>query len=271
VSGLSHLADPLPPQASTAGGHRLRLLSYNIQVGISSSRPHHYVTNSWKHLLRSRCRFDNLDRVAHLVSGYDIVALQEADAGSRRTGYVNLTEYIAERAGFPFWHHQLNRNLGRIAQHGSGLLSRYAPSEVIEHRLPGLIPGRGMLMARYGDRKHPLVVILIHLALSRRARLQQLAYVADVVAQYEHVVVMGDMNCKPCSPEMGYLFRQTRLREPVEELHTFPSWRPNHNIDHILVTPSLEVNRCHVVNHALSDHLPIAMEVAIPEQVRLPA
>ena len=250
---------------------RLRLLSYNIQVGIRSVRPHHYLTQSWRHVLPHPQRFATLNGIAEVLTGYDVVGLQEVDAGSRRTDFVNLTKYLAERAGFPFWHHQLNRDFGPIAKHCNGLLSRLRPSEVWEFKLPGAIPGRGALMARFGSARHPLVVMLIHLALSRRARLRQLDYVADVLNEYEHAVLMGDMNCEPDSPEMDLLFRRTRLVEPSAGLCTFPSWRPQRNIDHILVTGELEVASCQVLSHAYSDHLPIAMEVALPEDVELPA
>jgi len=250
--------------SAISSGHRLRLLSYNIQVGISSTLPHHYLTKSWKHVFQARRRFENLDQIAHLLRGYDIVGLQELDAGSHRTGYVDLTEYLAQRAEYPFWYHQLNRNYGPLAQHGNGFLSRLRPTEVSEHRLPSLIPGRGAMLLRYGHGTESLVVIMVHLSLSRRARRKQLAFVAELANQYRHVVVMGDMNCSPASAEMGQLFRTTGLREPIEELRTFPSWRPQHHIDHILVSDSLQVHACHVLNNAHSDHLPIAMEVVLP-------
>ncbi len=245
-------------------GHRLRLLSYNIQVGISSTLPRHYFTKSWKHLFRAPRRFENLDQIAHLLRGHDIVGLQELDAGSHRTGYVDLTEYLARQAEYPFWFHQLNRNYGPLAQHGNGFLSRYRPAEVSEHRLPSLIPGRGAMVVRYGHGEESLAVIFVHLSLSPRARRNQLAFVAELAGDYRHLVVMGDMNCSPRSPEMMGLFRATSLREPREELQTFPSWRPAHHIDHILVSDTIKVNECHVLNHAHSDHLPIAMEVSLP-------
>jgi endonuclease/exonuclease/phosphatase family metal-dependent hydrolase len=191
------------------------------------------------------------------------------DGGSHRTGNVNLTEYLAMQAQFAFWHHQVNRDFAGIARHANGLLSRYQPTEIIEHKLPGFIPGRGALVARYGHGSEALAVVLIHLALGQRTRLRQLDFVAEVVMDYPHVVLMGDMNCAPGSQEMRLLFSRTHLREPVEELCTFPSWRPVRNIDHILVTPGLQVTECRVINNALSDHLPIAMEVAVPRGVRL--
>lgn len=250
-------------------GNRLRLLSYNIQVGINSIVPHHYLTKSWKHLFPARRRFETLDNIARLLREHDIVGLQELDAGSHRTNYVDLTEYLADKADYPFWYHQLNRNLGRIAQHGNGLLSRYHPTEITEHRLPGVVPGRGALLVRYGHGEQSLVVIMLHLALSPRARMRQLGYIAELVSQYRHVIVMGDLNCAPSSAEMAMLFRTTHLREPLEELLTFPSWRPERNIDHILVSSELRVVQCSVLNHAHSDHLPIAMEVELPQEVVL--
>lgn len=257
--------------SATSSGQRLRLLSYNIQVGISSVRPHHYLTKSWKNILPSPRRFENLGRIAQVLRDYDIVGLQELDAGSHRTGYVNLTQHLADQAGYPFWHHQLNRDMGRLAQHGNGLLSRFRPTQIIEYKLPGLLPGRGALAAQFGNNDQPLMVMMVHLALGRRGRMNQLAFVAEIINDYPHAVLMGDMNCAPQGQELAMLFRRTALREPLEELMTFPSWRPERSIDHILVTPSLKVEQCRVLSHALSDHLPIAMEITLPDEVVLVA
>jgi len=248
---------------------RLRLLSYNIQVGISSTRPHHYLTKSWKHLLPARRRFEILQRIAQVLQPHDLVALQELDAGSHRTGYVDLTAYLADQADFPYWHHQLNRNFGRLAQHGNGLLSRIAPQRISEYRLPGMIPGRGALVAEFGHSDESLAVILLHLALGRRARLRQLDYISDLVNRYRHVIVMGDMNCAPCDLEMGLLFRRTRLQAPDQRLCTYPSWQPQRPIDHILVTPELVVESLEVLPHNLSDHLPLSMTLQLPPSLSL--
>ena len=92
-------------------GQKIRLLSYNIQAGISTARYRHYITHSWKHVLPHAQRFSNLDRIGQLVKEYDIVGLQELDAGSLRSGYVNLTEYLSEKSGLPFWYDQTNRRI----------------------------------------------------------------------------------------------------------------------------------------------------------------
>ena len=227
---------PIPdPKDTGVNNTRIRLLSYNIQVGIASTRYRHYLTESWKHVLPHAQIYQNLERIAHAISAFDIVALQEVDAGSLRTGFINQTEYLAKKGGFPFWYEQTNRRFGKIARHSNGLLSHFRPTEVDDHKLPGL-RGRGVMVARYGPRENPLVLLVMHMALGSKARHRQFEYVADIVNQYEHVIVMGDLNCQPESPEMRYLLNATDLCEPCHGLKTFPSWRPARTIDHILTS-----------------------------------
>ena len=267
---LPQLSDTQDGQVrdDTVGRQRLRILSYNIQTGISSSKYHHYVTHSWKHVLPCAERIGNLDSIASLLSEYDIVGLQEVDAGSLRSGFINQTKYIAERGHFPYWHDQTNRNLGKLAQHSTGFLSRIKPTSITEHKLPGMIPGRGALGVHFGE-GDGLVFLILHLALGRRARLRQLAYVAELIGNYQNAVVVGDLNCRAESAEMQWLLRHSDLREPLDGLHTFPSWRPLHNIDHILVSSALRVEQVRVLDHISSDHLPIAMEISLPEYLDL--
>ena len=80
---------------------RLRLLSFNIQVGISTERYRHYLTRSWQHLLPHNGRAGNLQKIGELLADFDLVALQEADGGSMRSGYVNQVEHLAQLGAFP--------------------------------------------------------------------------------------------------------------------------------------------------------------------------
>ena len=269
ASRLRYMDGHTPADLETHMGQTIKLLTYNIQAGIKTGRYRHYITHSWKHVLPHPQRFSNLDRIAHLVKGYDIVGLQELDAGSLRSGYVNLTEYLSDKANMPFWTDQTNRRIGRIASHSLGVLSRFHPAEIVEHRLPGRIPGRGVLLVRYGTHQDSLVTLIVHLALSKRARLSQIDYISEIVNEYRHVVLMGDMNCHSHSHEMDYLIDRTMMREPHHGVDSFPSWRPQHNIDHILVTPTLTVDHVKALDFPLSDHLPIEMQITLPDSVRL--
>ncbi len=245
---------------------RLRLLSYNIQSGLTTRKYSEYVTRGWRHVLPVPSRMSNLEGIGALIADYDIVGLQEVDTGSLRSGFVDQAAYLAQRGGFPFVHDQSNRRIGVISQHSNALLSRLRPAEVELHKLPGLIPGRGVMQVRYGDGADALHVFILHMSLGRRGRMQQLGFVAELIGEARDVVVMGDLNCTSGSPELEALQRATGLREPgPTALHTFPSWSPRRQLDHILVSPSIAVERVEVLNHAaFSDHLPLAMEISLP-------
>jgi len=47
---------------------------------------------------------------------------------------------------------------------------------------------------------------------------------------------------------------------------TFPSWRPNKAIDHILVSGPLQLQGMRALPAASSDHLALSIELDVPEQ-----
>lgn len=245
----------------------LRLLSFNMQVGIGTKRYHEYITRGWRHLLPSLQVQENLTRIAGLIADYDIVGLQEIDAGSRRSQYLNQIEVLAEQAGFDYWHTQVNRNLGHVAQHGVGLLSRFAPRTVSEHKLPGVLPGRGALLAEFGVPDTVFAVVVTHLALTRRSRRAQLTALRALIDPFPHAVIMGDINCGPERLRLNTTFTDGKLHIHDAPLPTFPSWRPRRAIDHILPTSELAVLHAAPINVRLSDHLPLATTLAVPSAV----
>tara|TARA_R110001592_G_scaffold93168_3_gene270771 strand:- start:313 stop:1173 length:861 start_codon:yes stop_codon:yes gene_type:complete len=243
----------------------ISLLTYNIQVGISTSSYRHYLTKSWQHVLPHRRRQENLDKIAAFLSDYDMVALQEVDGGSLRSGFVNQVEYLAAEGNFPFWYQQLNRNFGPVAKHSNGLLSRYRPFQVDEYSLPGRIPGRGVILAQYGKKVDPLVLVIMHLSLSDTAQRQQLSFVRTLIEGFNHVVLMGDMNTHAEKILHDSPLEGAGLVALPGVSHTFPSWRPEKALDHILISRGLLVKRAEVVAFPVSDHLPIALEFALPD------
>jgi len=248
---------------------QLKLVSYNIQSGIYTRQYSEYVTSSWKHLLPHRERLHNLNRIANMLREFDVVGLQEVDAGSLRSGFIDQTEYLAFQAHFPYWYKQINRNLGKIAQHSNGVLSRLRPARITEHKLPGL-PGRGLVLLELDTTDEDVLAIcILHLALGRRARHRQLGYVTEPTARYPYLVLMGDFNCDCSSPSLKALVDASDLRGLDCELKTFPSWRPRRTLDHILVSDSLRILEVRVIDYPLSDHLPLSMTVALPEGVSL--
>ncbi|MDO5505389.1 MAG: endonuclease/exonuclease/phosphatase family protein [Pseudoxanthomonas suwonensis] len=257
--------------AAQSTRRRLRLLSANIQAGSSTRRYSDYVTRSWSHALPAGRKHFALDAIARMASGHDIVGLQEADPGSLRSGFTNQTHYLAERAGFDYWSHQPNRSVGGVASSANGLLSRLRPVDVTDHPLPGRIPGRGVLMARFGAGDDGLVVAVAHLSLGTNSRRSQLAFIAELLHEHPNAVLMGDFNCRADMPEMGLLYQRTRLQPPSCEVHTFPAWKPDRAIDHILVTDALQCDGMCAHPAAASDHLALSVQLDVPEQALLAA
>jgi len=248
---------------------RLRLLSFNIQVGISTEGYRHYLTRSWQHLLPHSGRAINLQRIGELLEGYDLVALQEVDGGSLRSDYINQVERLAHLGAFPYWYQQLNRNLGRFAQHSNGVLSRLQPRELEDHPLPGP-SGRGAILLRFGDTPDALMVVVMHLALGGRVRARQLAYIRELIGDCRHVVLMGDMNTHATELLEVSPLRDLGLLAPQVQA-TFPSWRPQRCLDHILLSPGLALERVEVLPLPISDHLPVAVEIRLPDALHAQA
>ena len=244
---------------------RLRLLSFNIQVGNSTQSYRHYLTRSWQHVLPHKGRAGNLEKIGDLLNDFDLVALQEADGGSHRSGYVNQVKYLAQQGEFPYWYQQLNRNLGRLAQHSNGVLSRLRPTAIEDHPLPGPA-GRGAILVRFGDGPDALVVVVMHLALGTKTRTRQLAYIRELIEGYQHQVLMGDMNTHANDLLQSSPLRDLGLLAPQMEA-TFPSWRPQRCLDHILLSSSLTLERVQVLDQPISDHLPVAVEIRLPGSV----
>jgi len=245
---------------------RLRLLSFNIQVGNSTASYGHYLTRGWQHLLPHVGRSANLQKIGALLADFDLVALQEADGGSHRSGYVNQVEHLAQLGGFPYWYQQLNRNLGKIAQHSNGVLSRLRPWNLEDHPLPGP-SGRGAILARFGEGEDALVVVMMHLALGTKTRMRQLAYIRELIGGYRHQILMGDMNTHANDLLQTSPLRDLGLLAPQLEA-TFPSWRPQRCLDHILLSPTLTLERFQVLPMPISDHLPVAVEIRLPDALR---
>ncbi|MCF6282547.1 MAG: endonuclease/exonuclease/phosphatase family protein [Candidatus Polarisedimenticolaceae bacterium] len=251
---------------ATGTKNRLRLLTYNIQSGIDTKRYREYLTKGWRQLLPHRERQLNLNRIANMLHQYDVVGLQEVDSGSLRSGFIDQTEYLAHRAGFPYWYKQVNRSLGKFAQHSNGVLSKIQPSWVSEYKLPGF-PGRGAMVIEYEASTEKLAICVLHLALSRRARTRQLAYLSELVGHYQHLIVMGDFNCGGDAREFQALADNTGLKRPSHELKSFPSWRPSRMLDHILASPSLIMEHAQVLNYPHSDHLPVSVDILLPDSL----
>ena len=283
-SGQSSMAQPVlnravlgdkEQQEKRTTRNSVRFLTFNIQSGISTTGYSQYVTRYWKHVLPHEARARNLQRIGELVKDFDVVALQEIDGGSIRSGFINQVEYLASRAAFPYWYTQCNRDLGPFAQMGNGVLSRIEPSLLEDHKLPGAIPGRGALVMRipfgpthsvYAQKNQELMVVLLHLSLGGRSQAAQLEYVGELIDGHPNVIVLGDLNAPLAGIMNSSPLAGCGLRTSPRACPTYPSWAPSQIIDHALVSESLALKEYEVLDCGLSDHRPVAVTVELREQ-----
>lgn len=234
---------------SKTASQKLRVMSYNI---------HHANPPLLK---------DSIDipAIVRAIASQDphLVALQEVDANTRRSGQGNQAEMIAEALGMQvYFGKALDFDGG---EYGTAILSRFPISETITYLLPGL--------GGPGAEPRVLTTAKIHLPsgqqlifgsthLDHRGDPQsRLLQVREILALAEKDslpwILAGDLNAKPDSEEMKLL--ESEFRFTCKECPgTFPGEAPDRVIDYIAVRGKLEVVSHLVVDepHA-SDHRPV--------------
>lgn len=220
-------------------------------------------------------------RIARVLAAQraDIVALQEMDLGRRRSRAEDQAGIIARELGM---HAAFCPTVTVGEEHyGHALLSRW-PIEIVKRALLPHDPKswwpepRSLLWVRILIAGTPLHVMSVHLGLGRRERLLQMRMLLGEeclgrVPAGEPVVLCGDFNLTPGSEP--YRLAAGRLRDVQvtsaqrRPLSTFSSMRPFLRLDHIFVSPELEVEAVHVPRNELtrvaSDHLPLLADLSI--------
>ena len=218
----------------------------------------------------------------------DVVALQEVRVGrGRRSGW-EFAEGVARHLGMDLHFEPTIRLFGE--QFGLAVLTALPTRRIKGDALPTL-PNRRSLEARkalwvgvdVGGCE--LQLVNTHLSLlSRRERLLQ----ADALLGEEWlggraganpVVVVGDLNAGAGSKAYGRLaseLRDVQLEAILPRLQpTFHTRLPVRRIDHIFVSPSIEVLHAEARRTPLarvaSDHLPLIADLRLPGEARAPA
>lgn len=241
---------------------KITVLTYNVQVAMGSKSIRHHLIHSWHHFFPHPHRAANLEQIAKLIKPFDIVALQEVDAGSFRSEYINQINHLAELADFQFHQQQTTRNLGPFAKHSKALLSRLPIVDTQHHVLPSKLPGRGITTFVLNHEGQEIFVVNAHLSLGKKAQVNQLKFIADLVMQHKNVIVLGDLNLTPDFLALSPL-KTCKLNSVLTNTPTYPSWKPKKQLDYILVSPTLKVLAAGVIPTDYSDHLPIYAELEL--------
>jgi len=241
----------------------LRVATFNIQAGIGSRHLRHVLTHSFRYLLPHRQLLANLNLIAGQLKDFDIIALQESDSGSFRTRQIHQAQHIAYRTGMPYCYTQITRDVGRIASISLGLLCHDPCTRLLRHRLPASRHGRGLMEGVLHINNREIALFITHLSLKKSNRIRQMKFLAQRLNRYQSAILMGDLNCEPDASEFSYLLTHTSLEPPSDNPRTFPSWRPQRQLDYILATGDLTVKHLRTIPFICSDHLPVIAEIDI--------
>jgi endonuclease/exonuclease/phosphatase family metal-dependent hydrolase len=221
----------------------------------------------------------DLERIAATVesTGVEVVGLQEVDVHfGARSDFVDQANWLADRLGM-YVVFGANLNLDPLSagaprrQYGTAILSEHRIRESTNTLLPRPEGGeqRGLLEAHIRVRGLPVTVYNTHLQHdSQVERLAQIATIRDIIAGVdESVVVLGDLNATPGSPEIANLTEDlvdSWATAGVCDGFTYDAATPHARIDYVMSSGDVVARTAAVVTADASDHLPVVVDLGLP-------
>lgn len=218
----------------------------------------------------------DLQRIANVIKSVapDVVALQEVDRNTRRSGGVDQAKELARLTGLePLFEKNIEFDGG---EYGNAVLSRVPYRRHRNHALPRFDEGeqRGLLEIelQWPTESDTLRFLATHLD-HRKPDGERLAS-ARVIETLLHArpdgptLLAGDLNARPDSSVLNLFRASWSSAAPREGSFTFPADKPIRQIDYVLLNPAA---RWKVIEHRVldepvaSDHRPL---LAVLELVR---
>ena len=205
----------------------------------------------------------DLPRIAEVLRALDadVIALQEVDRNTERTGAVDQVARLAGLLGYRGFHGAHRPYQG--GEYGNAILTRLPVVEVATHPIPEaggsrLAVHEVQVLAGQG---HTISVVSVHLAGAPEERFAQADSLTHLFADTEHSVILaGDFNSRRGDRVIGLLRRDWDIMEKDGDADTFPSDAPDREIDFVLLRRggSFELVEHTVIDEAMaSDHRPI--------------
>ena len=190
--------------------------------------------------------------------GADVLALQEVDVRSPRSGDVDEAAAVAEATGMAeVFGESLRWADGGLYGNALFVRGELRDVEVRHHEVrPGAEPRTAILATADVDGFGPVSVAATHLGLQGEARDQLPSLVAALCRRPGPHVLLGDMNL--VLDEVRPLVEPRLV--PVASAPTFPAHRPRRQLDHVAVS-TLAVESVDVVELPVSDHRALVVEL----------
>ncbi len=196
----------------------------------------------------------------------DVVGLIEVDTGSIRSGMVNQADVIARSLGHYSTYEckygvtSFNQLVPIVRKQANAFLA--APS-VRGERFHYFDTGIKRLIIEL--ELDNVAIFLVHLSLKFRHRQYQLRYLHELVSKTtKPVIVAGDFNTFWGEHEIYLFTRASGLTSAnLKGLPSYPSRNPRKELDFILHSREIHVDRFSIPDVRLSDHLPLVCDFTI--------
>lgn len=209
----------------------------------------------------------NFQRVANVINNAspDVVAIQEVDSMTNRSGQKYVLGEIAERTQMHgYFAPAIDFDGGK---YGIGLLTRQVPVRLQTIPLPGREEARALILAEFED----YIYCCTHMSLTEEDRMESLKIVKSFTAPYKKPLFLaGDMNAEPESDFIKELQKDFQILSNPKQ-HTYPAPEPKETIDYIATLKSnangFALISARVLNEPMaSDHRPILVKLRTAEK-----
>ena len=234
---------------SAQAQNTLKLMSYNIKNANG---------------MDNVCNFQRIANVINNTSP-DVVAIQEVDSMTNRSGQKYVLGEIAERTQMHgYFAPAIDYDGGK---YGIGLLTKQVPLRLQSLPLPGREEARTLILAEFAD----YIYCCTHMSLTEEDRMKSLELVkAFTSSSTKPLFLAGDMNAEPESGFIKELQKDFQILSNPKQ-HTFPAPDPKETIDYIATlkqnAKGFAVISAKVINEQMaSDHRPILVELRTVEK-----
>ena len=209
----------------------------------------------------------NFQRIANVINNTapDVVAIQEVDSMTNRSGQKYVLGEIAERTQMHgYFAPAIDYDGGK---YGIGLLTKQVPLRLQSLPLPGREEARTLILAEFTD----YIYCCTHMSLTEEDRMKSLELVkAFTSSSTKPLFLAGDMNAEPESGFIKELQKDFQILSNPKQ-HTFPAPDPKETIDYIAMlkqnAKGFAVISAKVINEPMaSDHRPILVELRTAEK-----
>ena len=243
----------------------MRILLYNIAYGTGAPKTFYKQITHIHNFIRTSHR--HIHDISNFIknSGPDITGLVEIDTGSYRTKYINQVDLLSDSINA--YHHysikygkrSINRQIPILNKQANAVLTK---DKALKTEYLYFPIGTKRLIIKLQFKRFDFY--LLHLALKKSVRKEQLNHLIKIINRDKPVIIAGDLNTFAGEQELDGIKSKLNLINPnFEEIPTYPSWAPKHQLDYILCSKSFTVNNAEVINIKHSDHLPIIVDIDI--------